>query len=85
MLAYPHHERPAKAKPKPAMISIKLKEYNKLKRDNAALVEALKEAETTLRWAVQEAKGKVKKEIVGGWAHHANKAKAALDAAEGGV
>lgn len=38
-----------------------------------ALLTALKEAETVIRWAAQEAAGRVKAEIVGGWLHHANR------------
>lgn len=49
-----------------------------------ALVEALEEAERVIRFAVQESRGKVRAEIVGGWAHHANKARAALAKAKGG-
>lgn len=48
-----------------------------------ALLAALEEAERVLRWAVQEARGKVRKEIVGGWAHHANLARRAIASAEG--
>lgn len=36
------------------------------------MADMLAEAERTLRWAVQESRGKVRKEIVGGWLHHAN-------------
>ena len=39
------------------------------------------EAEATLRWAAQEANGKVKAEIVGGWLYHADKVQAAIAAA----
>lgn len=39
---------------------------------------ALGEAERVIRWAAQEATGKVKAEIVGGWIHHADIARAAL-------
>lgn len=46
-----------------------------------ALAEALREAECVIRWAVQEAEGRVKAEMVGGWRHHADKARAALAAA----
>lgn len=42
------------------------------------LLEALEEAERVIRWAAQESKGKVKREIVGGWLHHADKARAAI-------
>lgn len=37
------------------------------------MLEALEEAERVIRWAAQEAKGKVNKDQVGGWLHHANK------------
>lgn len=42
------------------------------------LLAAIQEAETCLRWAAQEAQGKVKAKIVGGWLHHADKAKNAI-------
>jgi hypothetical protein len=42
------------------------------------LLAALQEAVMVLKWATQEAKGKVRAEIVGGWAHHAKKASAAI-------
>lgn len=45
------------------------------------LLAELKQAELTLRWAAQEAKGKVHREIVGGWIHHANNACAAIEKA----
>ena len=38
-----------------------------------AMLDALKEAELVIRHAVQESKGKVRAEIVGGWNYHANK------------
>ena len=47
------------------------------------LLEALAESERALRWAVQEATGRVKAEIVGGWAHHADRARAAIAKATG--
>ena len=47
------------------------------------LIAALKAAESTIRWAAQESAGRVKAEIVGGWLHHADQARAAL--AEGGA
>ena len=80
MQAYSHHYRDTgqKAKPKPAMISIRLTEYNKLKRDNAALVEALKELVIDIE----------KTFVVFGVGHMASeaktilKAKAALEAAQ---
>lgn len=50
---------------------------------HAALVAALTEAETVLRWAVQESAGRVDREKVGGWLHHADKL-AALALASGG-
>jgi hypothetical protein len=42
------------------------------------LLVALEQSYETLQWAAQEAKGKVKAEIVVGWLHHAEQAKAAL-------
>ena len=42
------------------------------------LLAALESAEKTLRWAAQEAQGRVKSEIVGGWLHHADQARAAI-------
>lgn len=42
------------------------------------LLEALGEAESVIRYAAQESVGRVKAEIVGGWLHHANKARAAI-------
>lgn len=47
------------------------------------LVEQLKWTENALRWAAQEARGRVKAEIVGGWLHHADKARAAIAEALG--
>ena len=47
------------------------------------LLAALKEAETVIRWAAQESAGRVKAEVVGGWIHHADKARAAVAKAEG--
>ncbi len=49
MLAYPHHDIPVKAKPHPAMIRIRLIEYNVLKEQNAALVEALEGAQELIQ------------------------------------
>ena len=43
-----------------------------------ALLEALEEAERVIRWAAQEAAGRVKSGIVGGWLHHADKCAAAI-------
>jgi hypothetical protein len=42
------------------------------------LLAALQEAERVIRFAAQEAQGKVKAEIVGGWKHHANLARQAI-------
>lgn len=47
------------------------------------LLEACKEAETVLRWAAQEAAGRVKAGIVGGWLHHADSCRAAIKKATG--
>ena len=48
------------------------------------LLAALEEAERVIRWAVQESAGRVKAEIVGGWKHHADKARAAIEKAKKG-
>ena len=45
------------------------------------LLAALQETERVIRWAAQESQGRVKSEIVGGWLHHAGKARAAIAAA----
>jgi hypothetical protein len=65
-------------------------EPHPLTEDNARLISsapsllaALEKTEATLRWAAQEAKGKVKAEIVGGWIHHADQARAAIAKAKG--
>ena len=42
-------------------------------RENAELLEALKEAYNVVIYAAQESTGRVKSEIVGGWIHHAQK------------
>lgn len=47
------------------------------------LLAELQKAELALRYAAQESAGKVRKEIVGGWLYHANKAKAAIAKATG--
>jgi len=47
------------------------------------LLEALREAERVIRWAAQEAQGRVKTEIVGGWKYHADKVRSAIAKAEG--
>jgi hypothetical protein len=47
------------------------------------LLAALAEAEKVIRWAAQEADGRVKAEIVGGWIHHANRVRAAIEKATG--
>jgi hypothetical protein len=47
------------------------------------LLAALVEAEAVIRWAAQEAKGRVKAEMVGGWLHHADSARAAIAKATG--
>ncbi len=47
------------------------------------MLEALKEAENCLRWAAQESVGRVDKEKVGGWLHHADKVRAVIAKAEG--
>lgn len=48
------------------------------------LLECLAEAERALKWAAQESRGKVRKEIVGGWTHHADKYRALIAEIEGG-
>ena len=57
---------------------------------NAALIEAapdmleeLDMAAKTLMWAAQEARGRVKAEIVDGWIHHANKCNQVIAKARG--
>jgi hypothetical protein len=40
--------------------------------------ELLAEAERVIRWASQEAAGKVRREVVGGWLHHADKIRQAI-------
>lgn len=47
------------------------------------LLEALRVAELTIRYAAQESAGRVKAEIVGGWLHHAQQAASAIAKAEG--
>ncbi len=47
------------------------------------LLAAMSMAENALRWAAQEARGKIKKEIVGGILYHAEQARAAIARAEG--
>ena len=48
------------------------------------LLAELKQAELVIRHAAQEANGRVKAELVGGWVYHANKIQAAIAAAEKG-
>ena len=45
------------------------------------LLEALDEAEKVIMWAAQEARGRVKAEIVNGWIDHAVKIKATINKA----
>ena len=59
----------------PAILEFQIAE---LRKENAALKLALKESADCLIWAAQESTGRVKKEIVGGWIHHSNKARAAI-------
>lgn len=47
------------------------------------LLAECEEAERALRWAAQEAKGKVRAEVVGGWLHRADRVKAAIAKAKG--
>jgi hypothetical protein len=49
------------------------------------MVGALEAAERNLRWAAQEASGRVKAEIVGGWIHCAEQAKAVIAKKKGGA
>ena len=48
------------------------------------LLAALGECERALRWAAQEAQGRVRAEIVVGWLHHAQSARALLARLDGG-
>ena len=57
--------------------------YGPLFASAPELLEALKEAEGVIRWAVQESEGRVKSEIVGGWLYHADKARSAIAKATG--
>ena len=43
------------------------------------LLDALEKAERVIRWAAQESDGKVQREIVGGWRHHAAQLRALID------
>lgn len=43
------------------------------------LLDALEQAERVIRWAAQESEGKVRREIVGGWRHHAAQLRALID------
>ncbi len=59
-------------------------------RDNAhkvsaapELLEMLRESERVIRWAAQEAAGRVNRETVGGWLHHADKCSAVISKTEG--
>lgn len=47
------------------------------------LLAALEEAERVIRWAAQEAAGRVDKEKVGGWLHHADQARSVIAKAKG--
>jgi hypothetical protein len=47
------------------------------------MLKALRDAEKAIRWAAQEATGRVKAEIVGGWLHHAEQVAAAIAKATG--
>lgn len=47
------------------------------------MLEELKAAEATLRWAVRESQGRVKREIVGGWLHRAESIATIVAIAEG--
>lgn len=46
------------------------------------LLEALRDAEKTLRWAAQRATRRVNAEVVGGWLYHADKAHDVIAKAE---
>jgi hypothetical protein len=45
------------------------------------LLAALQEAERVIRFAAQEAEGRIKREIVGGWKHHADLAREVINKA----
>jgi len=47
------------------------------------MLDALEEAANVLIWAAQEAKGRVKAEIVGGWIYHSNKVREVIAKAKG--
>lgn len=49
------------------------------------LLAALQTAENVLRYAAQESAGRVRREIVGGWLHHADQCRAAIAKATGEV
>lgn len=57
--------------------------YKRVIAERDELAQALKEAADCLIYAAQEGRGKVKAEIVGGWIHHSNKARAALAKVKG--
>ena len=48
------------------------------------LLAALQTAENALRYSAQEAAGRVRSEIVGGWLYHADQCRAAIAKATGG-
>jgi hypothetical protein len=48
------------------------------------LLEALRESERVIRWAVQRSAGRVRADVVGGWMHQAERASAAIAKAYGG-
>lgn len=51
--------------------------------DKPDLLALLAESERVIRWAAQEAEGRIDKQKVGGLLHHADKCRAALSAARG--
>jgi|LakMenEpi03Aug12_release.lakeMendotaPanAssembly.Ray.scaffolds.fasta_scaffold654476_2 hypothetical protein len=47
------------------------------------LLDSLRECERVIRWAAQRSAGRVRADIVGGWLHQAEQARAAIARAEG--
>lgn len=47
------------------------------------MLAALRQAESVIRWAAQEAEGRVKAQVVGGWLFHADECRATIAKAEG--
>lgn len=57
------------------------KEHARLIAAAPELLSELKQAEAVIRYAIQESRGRVAKEIVGGWSHHADRIAALLKSA----